>query len=130
MTGGPITVVGVVVPAHDEQQLLPACLASVRVAARHPALRHVQVRLVPVLDTCSDDSGELAPDALEVRARNVGVARAAGFAAVLRAEAGRPAHELWLAARTPTRSCPRLAGRAAAPGRARGRGGRRHGPGP
>lgn len=97
MTGGPITVVGVVVPAHDEQQLLPACLASVRVAARHPALRHVQVRLVPVLDTCSDDSGELAPGALEVRARNVGVARAAGFAAVLRAEAGRPAHELWLA---------------------------------
>lgn len=84
-------------PAHDEQALLPACLAALRVAARHPALRHVDVHLVPVLDACSDDSGEVAPGALEVQARNVGVARAAGFAEVLRAQAGRPPGELWLA---------------------------------
>ena len=85
------------VPAHDEQALLPACLASLRLAARHPALRHVQVHIVPVLDACSDDSGAVAPGALEVRARNVGVARAAGFAAVLAREAGRPPAALWLA---------------------------------
>lgn len=89
--------VGVVVPAHDEQALLPACLASLRVAAAHPALRHVQVHVVPVLDACSDDTGELAPGALEVSAYNVGVARAAGFAEVLRRESGRPPGELWLA---------------------------------
>lgn len=93
----PIRAIGIVVPAHDEQRLLPACLASLRVAARHPALRDVAVHLVPVLDGCSDDSGEVAPGALEVQARNVGVARAAGFAAVLAREAGRPAEQLWLA---------------------------------
>lgn len=86
-----------VVPAHDEQALLGACLASLRVAAQHPALREVEVHLVTVLDACSDDSGELAPGAVEVSARNVGVARAAGFAAVLAREAGRPLGELWLA---------------------------------
>ena len=92
-----IRAIGIVVPAHDEQNLLPACLASLRAAARHPALRHVAVHLVPVLDACSDDSGEVARGGLEVAARNVGVARAAGFSRVLAAEAGRPADELWLA---------------------------------
>ncbi len=68
-----------------------------RVAAAHPALRGLAVHVVPVLDACSDDSGEVAPGALEVTARNVGIARAAGFAEVLRREAGRPPGELWLA---------------------------------
>lgn len=85
------------VPAHDERLLLPACLDALRVAAAHPALRGIAVHVVPVLDACSDDSGEVAPAALEVTARNVGTARAAGFAEVLRREAGRPAGELWLA---------------------------------
>lgn len=93
----PIRAVGIVVPAHDEQQLLPACLASLRVAARHPALRRVQVHLIPVLDACSDDSGAVAPGGLEVQARNVGVARTAGFAAALAREAGRASEQLWLA---------------------------------
>jgi len=97
MSAGAVRAVGIVVPAHDEQELLPACLASLRTAARHPALRHVAVHLVPVLDACNDDSGGAAPGALEVQARNVGVARAAGFAEVLRREAGRPAEQLWLA---------------------------------
>ncbi len=55
------------------------------------------MHLVPVLDACSDDSGETVPGVLEVQARNVGVARAAGFAEVLRREAGRAPAELWLA---------------------------------
>lgn len=92
-----VRVIGVVVPAHDERVLLPACLASVRAAAAHPALHGVEVHLVPVLDACRDDSGEVAPRPLEVTARNVGVARAAGFGEVLRREAGRPLGELWLA---------------------------------
>lgn len=92
-----ITAIGVVVPAHDEQALLPACLAALRIAARHPALHGIPVHLVPVLDACADDSGVAAPGAIEVTARNVGVARAAGFAEVLRREAGRAATGLWLA---------------------------------
>lgn len=55
------------------------------------------MHLVPVLDDCSDDTGDVAPGAVEVHAGNVGVARAAGFAEVLRREAGRPAGQLWLA---------------------------------
>ncbi len=86
-----------VVPAHDEQLLLPACMAALRAAAAHPDLRHVQVHVIPVLDACSDDSGLSAPGAIEVQAHNVGVARAAGFAAVLAREAGRPAEQMWLA---------------------------------
>jgi len=92
-----VAAVGVVVPAHDEQALLPACLAALRTALRHPALARVEVHLVPVLDACTDDSGAMAPGAVEVQARNVGVARAAGFAEVLRREAGRPGGQLWLA---------------------------------
>lgn len=92
-----ITAVGVVVPAHDECLLLPACLRSIRVAAAHPDLRGIAVHVIPVLDACGDDTGAVAPGAIEVSARNVGVARAAGFAAVLQREAGRPAAELWLA---------------------------------
>ncbi len=55
------------------------------------------MHLVPVLDACSDDTGDVAPGAVEVQARNVGVARAAGFTEVLRREAGRPPGGLWLA---------------------------------
>jgi glycosyltransferase involved in cell wall biosynthesis len=48
-----IRTVGVIVPAHDEEELLPSCLASPRRAAR--ALRGThQVRLVVVADACRD----------------------------------------------------------------------------
>ena len=50
-----------------------------------------------MLDACSDDTGEVAPGAVEVQAGNVGIARAAGLAEVLRREDGRPPGELWLA---------------------------------
>lgn len=50
-----------------------------------------------MLDACSDDTGEVAPGAVEVHAGNVGIARAAGLAEVLRREDGRPPGELWLA---------------------------------
>lgn len=92
-----IRAVGVVVPAHDEEALLGTTLASVRRAARHPALRGVAVHVVTVLDACTDDSGRHDPGALEVAARNVGIARAAGLFEVLRREAGRDPGELWLA---------------------------------
>ena len=92
-----IRAVGIVVPVHDERELLPACLVSLRAAAQHPALHGLAVHIVPVLDACGDDSGEVAVASIEVAERNVGVARAAGFAEVLRREDGRTAGDIWLA---------------------------------
>ena len=72
----------VVVPAHDERDLLPACLDALRVTASRVVL---PVQLVVVLDACTDGSAAVLGDdvlAVEVQRRNVGAARAAGFGAV------------------------------------------------
>jgi glycosyltransferase involved in cell wall biosynthesis len=72
----------VVVPAHDERDLLPACTAALREAARRVVL---PVQLVVVLDACTDGSADvLGSDVLAVHVdrRNVGAARAGGFSAV------------------------------------------------
>jgi glycosyltransferase involved in cell wall biosynthesis len=50
--------VGVVVPAHDERDLLPACLAALAVAAARVA--PVPVEVIVVADACTDDTEELA----------------------------------------------------------------------
>lgn len=71
----------VVVPAHDEAELLPACLAGLRAAAVRTAL---PVEVVVVLDACTDASASLVPSwarAVVVDHASVGPARAAGFAA-------------------------------------------------
>ncbi|GLY77660.1 hypothetical protein Airi01_059270 [Actinoallomurus iriomotensis] len=66
-----------VVPAHDEQERLPACLAALRDAL-----------VVVVADACTDRTAEVArrhgAQVVEIAARNVGVARAAGVRALLR----------------------------------------------
>jgi glycosyltransferase involved in cell wall biosynthesis len=83
----------VVVPAHNERERLSACLASVAAAADQVA---VPVTVVVVLDACSDRSEDAIPRsvrALSVSGRNVGAARAAGFAAA----APRPDARTWLA---------------------------------
>jgi glycosyltransferase involved in cell wall biosynthesis len=87
------TRVGVVVPAHNEEVLLPECLIALRSAA---AAVDVPVHLLVVLDTCTDRTAEAAGDAavLAVWERNVGGARRAGIAALLH-ELG--ADRLWLA---------------------------------
>jgi glycosyltransferase involved in cell wall biosynthesis len=94
----------VVVPAHDEELLLPACLASLQRAAGHAALARIPVRIAVVLDRCSDRSGELASPLLrttdlllEQRDGNVGVARREGARALLAAECGRPGSAVWIA---------------------------------
>jgi glycosyltransferase involved in cell wall biosynthesis len=80
-----IEAVGVVVPAHDEEELLPACLAALRRAIGRLGGRPVQ--LVVVADACGDRTAERArrggASVVEIGARRVGVARAAGFAQVL-----------------------------------------------
>ena len=84
--------VGVVVPAHDEEALLGRCLAGLRAAAAHPDLVAVEVRVVVVLDACTDTTGQVALAAgvrrVAVDARCVGAARAAGTDAVLTVLAG------------------------------------------
>ena len=81
------------VPAHNERERLPACLASVAAAADQVA---VPVTVVVVLDACRDRSEDVISGAVRtvnVAARNVGAARAAGFAAA----APRSDTRTWLA---------------------------------
>ncbi|HWG14897.1 MAG TPA: glycosyltransferase [Streptosporangiaceae bacterium] len=104
-----IETVGVVVPAHDEEELLPACLTALAAAAavataERPGLR---VRIVVAADACTDGTVAVARRAgalvVPLTARNVGMARAAGLDELLRpGRAGwdGPAPEpgrLWLA---------------------------------
>jgi cellulose synthase/poly-beta-1,6-N-acetylglucosamine synthase-like glycosyltransferase len=93
----PTEVVAVVVPAHNEQDHIGACVHAIRRAAAHPELSGVAVHLVVVLDDCQDATALRAeealgaqPGALAARAgaltatlvpvsvRNVGLARALG----------------------------------------------------
>lgn len=74
--------IGIVVPAHNEEALLGACLASLLVAAEHPGLAGEAVTVVVVLDQCRDRSAAIAArfavDTLSVAFTNVGRARHAG----------------------------------------------------
>lgn len=73
--------IGVIVPAHNEEQYLPACLRALGQAAQAEALGE-RVEIVVVLDQCSDASQAIAlahgVHTLQVTARNVGYARRAG----------------------------------------------------
>jgi glycosyltransferase involved in cell wall biosynthesis len=84
-------VIGVIIPAHNEEQYLGCCLIAARMAALHPRLGDEPVRIAVVLDACTDASGAIVRaqkvDALVVQARNVGMARAAGAAHLLAAGA-------------------------------------------
>lgn len=83
--------IGVIVPAHNEEALLGHCLAALLEASRHEGLAGEAVRIVVVLDACSDGSGAIARDygvdTLTVKARNVGIARASGADLLLAAGA-------------------------------------------
>jgi glycosyltransferase involved in cell wall biosynthesis len=80
-----IEAVGVVVPAHDEETLLPACLTALRRAADAVS---VPVHVLVVADACRDRTGAVAASrgarVVRLEARNVGAARAAGMSHLLR----------------------------------------------
>jgi glycosyltransferase involved in cell wall biosynthesis len=91
--------VGVIVPAHNEQDLLPPCLGSLRRAAR--ALRGTPVHLVVVADACRDRTAQVArrcgATVVTIGARSVGAARAAGARELLRRSSHLDPADVWLA---------------------------------
>jgi glycosyltransferase involved in cell wall biosynthesis len=98
-----ITVVGVVVPAVNEQATIGACLDSVAAARRrlHDVAPGVDLRTVVVLDSCVDETASIVSRYREVQpvicsVGRAGAARAIGAQALLDEVAGR-ADELWLA---------------------------------
>jgi glycosyltransferase involved in cell wall biosynthesis len=94
---------GVVVPVNDEQDHLPACLEALhaaRVHLRRSTPHHVEVRIVLVLDRCTDGSAAVATAAgdvevITVHTRNVGLARRAGTVHLLAGTSSRS--QLWFA---------------------------------
>lgn len=73
--------IAVTLPAHNEEQLIAACVQSLQAAALHPALRDEPVVIVVALDRCTDATGwicqRMGVEVVSVEAGCVGVARAA-----------------------------------------------------
>ena len=95
----PVTDVGIVVPARNEQDSLGACLSALRSAAAVArSSAGVRVHTVVVLDRCTDRTAEIASAAgiQTIRSRHgrVGTARRLGVAALLD---GRDADPWWIA---------------------------------
>lgn len=74
--------IGILIPAHNEEDLLEDCLRAALRAAQHELLGGETVEVLVVLDSCTDRSSEIVGcypvHSLEIDARNVGQARAAG----------------------------------------------------
>ncbi|MFC7649261.1 glycosyltransferase [Streptosporangium lutulentum] len=94
-----IQAVGVVIPARDEEDLLPSCLAAVDLAAR--LITGTAVHLIVVADTCNDRTAALAARAgatvVEGSMANVGRARLAGAEELLRRTRALDPATVWLA---------------------------------
>ena len=96
-----ILAVGVVVPARNEQDLLPGALDALGVAAAEVARCGVPVDLLVVADSCTDRTVAVARArgvrVVEVQAGSVGMARAAGLRLLLERQRAVPPDRLWLA---------------------------------
>jgi glycosyltransferase involved in cell wall biosynthesis len=84
--------IGVVIPAHNEADLLARCLRAASIAAaRHHAHSGEPVKIVVVLDACSDGSDAICAafdvETVAIDARNVGLARSIGAERLLDAGA-------------------------------------------
>lgn len=84
--------VGVVVPARDEERLIRRCLTGIAAAGARLRRERPQtsLRVVLVLDSCTDGTGEVAAEFPDVRplaitAGRVGMARDAGVRALAQA---------------------------------------------
>jgi glycosyltransferase involved in cell wall biosynthesis len=95
-------VVHVVIPAHDEAELIDPCLTAVGVAAaRLLEVTGVRATVTVVADACTDSTVEVARghevDLLEIDVRGVGPARDAGVRHALAATAPLDASRVWVA---------------------------------
>lgn len=83
--------IGIVVPAHNEESYIAAALGALQLAAAHPDLAGENVRIVVVLDSCGDNTGAIAAacgvEVMALNVRNVGAVRAAGASLLLAAGA-------------------------------------------
>lgn len=89
----------VIIPARNEEALLPHCLASVR---RAVAAVEVPTHVVVALDSCTDGTARVVAEhpwviAVSVDAGRVGVVRAAAVDAALARLTGVALDEIWLA---------------------------------
>lgn len=98
-----VSAVAVVIPARNEEICITSCVQSVLVAGRRlaAALPDIAVRIVVVLDRCTDRTGELIArfggvETLVSRHGRVGAARALGVRHVLRCAGIDPA-AIWIA---------------------------------
>lgn len=83
-----IDLIGIVVPAHNEEALIRRCLTSLVTASHHESLHGEPVKIYVVLDACTDSSGAIARSlgvqTLPISAKNVGQARHVGAQAALK----------------------------------------------
>ncbi|RON42201.1 glycosyltransferase family 2 protein [Pseudomonas brassicacearum] len=74
--------IGILIPAHNEEALIEQCIRAALRAACHERLEGETVLVLVVLDSCTDRSSEIVESypvhSLAIEARNVGQARAAG----------------------------------------------------
>ncbi|WP_309243245.1 MULTISPECIES: glycosyltransferase [unclassified Caballeronia] len=74
--------ISVIIPAHNEADVIGACVRSVRAASAHPQLKGERVLVIAVADACMDHTEAFASAAgafvMSVFKRNVGSARAFG----------------------------------------------------
>jgi glycosyltransferase involved in cell wall biosynthesis len=90
--------IGIAVPAHNEQERLPACLAALHTAASTPGVP--PVRVVVIDDNSTDKTAAIAraggAEVLSLVVNNAGAARAAGLDFMIRS-ASVSLSDLWLA---------------------------------
>ena len=83
--------IGVVVPANNEEAVIGRCLDALKTAGQHSALQGEPVRVVVVLDSCDDGTEivvrERGIECVSGEMRNVGAARALGAQLLIEADA-------------------------------------------
>jgi len=74
--------IGILIPAHNEEDLIEECIRAALRAGCHERLEGEPVLVLVVLDSCTDRSAAIVAQypvlSLAIEARNVGQARAAG----------------------------------------------------
>jgi len=103
-TGRTIGAVGVILPVHDEAELLPGALQALEPAV-DALSTSISSRVAIVLDDCGDDSSSIARCwaaefgglVLHQRCRNVGLARRTGSVALLAGWPEKDPAQIWLA---------------------------------